>query len=351
MSVSYQAVGWNAFKKRYDWISSGIIVAFIVAFMIVGMLVHSKVSPGILLMRAFAVAAFGLLHVVLAIGPLSRFDSRWLPILYNRRHLGVSMFLLAFLHGVLAILNYHVGSDMNPIVSVFTTDSGTRMTAIPFQVFGFLALMILFVMAATSHDFWLANLSAPVWKTLHMGVYMAYVLLVAHVMFGVLQSETHPVYLMVILTGLISLGGLHLTAGWSQRGKDNAELAANKEGYVDVCGINELIENEPLGATVNGERVAVVLYEKNKISCVSGVCQHQNGPLAEGQFKYGCLTCPWHGYQYKLDDGASPDPFTEKIPIFEVKLQSNRVLVKQVPFRAGTPVSPALISGEDKDLI
>jgi hypothetical protein len=52
--------------------------------------------------------------------------------------------------------------------------------------------MILSLMAATSHDFWLRNLTPPVWKTLHMLVYVAYALLVAHVTLGLLQSETSP---------------------------------------------------------------------------------------------------------------------------------------------------------------
>ena len=64
------------------------------------------------------------------------------------------------------------------------------VTRFPFQSFGLGALLILFVMAATSHDFWLHNLTAPVWKTLHMAVYVAYGLLVGHVLFGVAQQET-----------------------------------------------------------------------------------------------------------------------------------------------------------------
>jgi len=36
-----------------------------------------------------------LLHIILSIGPLCRLDSRFLPLLYNRRHLGVTMFLLS----------------------------------------------------------------------------------------------------------------------------------------------------------------------------------------------------------------------------------------------------------------
>ena len=267
----------------------------------------------------------------------------WLPLVYNRRHLGVTMFLLAFIHAFLAFVTYHVGGPINPVLSVFTSDAGARMSTFPFQAFGAVALVILFVMAATSHDFWLANLTAPVWKTLHMLVYIAYVLLVVHVAFGVLQSETSPVYAVLMGLGVIGIGGFHLIAGFSQRAIESESASSpQEEDFVEICKVTDLTENVPFGASVNGERVAVILYEGNRISCLSGVCQHQNGPLAEGRFKYGCLTCPWHGYQYKPQDGTSPEPFTEKIPTFDVKIINGRVLVRSKPNPAGTPVEPVI---------
>ncbi len=344
MSAAYKAVGWNKFKKRHDWLLVLGVLLFVGLFVGIGLSLHPNFTLEILLMRAFAVAAITLLHVILVIGPLARLDKRWLPLLYNRRHLGVSCFLLAFIHALLAVVTYHVGSSMNPFVSIFVSDAGSRMTAIPFQAFGFAALIILFVMAATSHDFWLANLTAPVWKTLHMGVYVAYVLLVAHVAFGVLQSETSPVLALLMGAGLLTVAGLHLAAGWKQCGLEGpATTSANDSDFAEVCEVSDLEENIPLGASVSGERVAVIRYEGNKVSCVSGVCQHQNGPLAEGQFKYGCLTCPWHGYQYKPHDGTSPEPFTEKIPTFDIKIEDGKVLVRKTPNPAGTAVEPAII--------
>ncbi|MDA0811344.1 MAG: ferric reductase-like transmembrane domain-containing protein [Verrucomicrobia bacterium] len=343
MSVSYKAVGWNAFKKRYDLLLVIGIVLFLGVFIGVGLTTHPAVTLEILLMRATAVAAFTLLHVILAIGPLARLNKLWLPVVYNRRHLGVAMFMLAFIHAMLGFITYHVGGPINPVLSIFTADAGVTMSTFPFQAFGFAALMILFVMAATSHDFWLANLSAPVWKTLHMLVYLAYLLLIVHVAFGVLQSETSPIYAMLTGLGVVVIGGLHLRAGWSQMGIEaESARSVDDKTYVEVCQVSDLTENIPLGASVNGERVAVILYEGNKVSTVSGVCQHQNGPLAEGQFKYGCLTCPWHGFQYKPHDGTSPAPFTEKIPTFDIKIVDGKVLVKSKPNAAGTPVEPAI---------
>src|SRR5438477_559630 len=92
------------------------------------------------------------------------------------------------------------------------TSFGSRDLSVPFQALGFFALVILFLMAATSHDFWLHNLSAPTWKRLHMMVYVAYALLVAHVALGALQSETSPLLAMVLGIGMATVLALHLAA-------------------------------------------------------------------------------------------------------------------------------------------
>src|SRR5205823_12058549 len=100
----------------------------------------------------------------------------------------------------------------NPIRSIFKGSPLTgSVTGVPFQPFGFFALLILLLMAATSHDFWLANLSAPLWKSLHMLVYAAYALLVLHVTFGVLQAEVHPLYAFSVGAGLALVLALHVT--------------------------------------------------------------------------------------------------------------------------------------------
>jgi DMSO/TMAO reductase YedYZ heme-binding membrane subunit len=194
MSVAYRPVQWNAFKLRYDLILGGAIVLYVATFVFAAKLAlkgDRAISDPILLMRALGTCAIVLLHIVLCIGPLVRLDRRFLPLLYNRRHLGVLMFTLALSHGVFSIVQFHALGTLNPLVSVLVSNQRyTSISQVPFQALGLAALVILFVMAATSHDFWLHNLTAPVWKALHMGVYLAYTFIVLHVAFGVLQGET-----------------------------------------------------------------------------------------------------------------------------------------------------------------
>lgn len=95
MSLSYQAVQWNRQKKVYDAILGAGVLLYMVLFAGVGARLHPNATAETLLIRALGTLAFLMLHVILAIGPLCRLDPRFLPLLYNRRHLGVTMFGIA----------------------------------------------------------------------------------------------------------------------------------------------------------------------------------------------------------------------------------------------------------------
>jgi len=343
MGVEYRAVQWNRQKRIYDFVLVGGVAAFMVTFIAVTKILFPLITDEILLMRAFGVAAFVLLHVILCIGPVSRLNSRFLPLLYNRRHFGVTMALLSLVHAMLVVATYHAGSDTNPVLSIFVSDpSRGSPLGIPFQPLGFVALVIILLMAATSHDFWLANLTAPVWKTLHMLVYVAYALLVLHVALGVLQAEGSPVYVVATAIGFVTVLGLHVVAAFRERPHDSECDTVSSQDFVEVCHVDQIREGRARIVCLSGERVAIFKYD-GKISAVSNVCQHQNGPLGEGRIIDGCITCPWHGYQYLPETGASPPPFSEKVLTFDVRVKNGRVFVHPKPNSAGTRAEPALI--------
>lgn len=344
MGVAYVTIQWNRQKRIYDIILIGGVAAYLVNFCLVSKISFPLVTDEIMLIRAFGSAAFLLLHIVLCIGPLCRLSPKFLPLLYNRRHAGVTTFLLGLVHALLIVLTYHAAGNANPILSIFVSNHfDGSAAAFPFQPFGFIALSILFLMAATSHDFWLANLSTPVWKTLHMLVYAAYAMLVVHVVFGVLQGEGSPLYVAATALGLATVLGLHLAAARKEKLADEeVPPRGTQEEFIDACSVADIPENRARIACISGERVAIFRYD-GRISAVSNVCQHQNGPLGEGKIVSGCITCPWHGYQYRPDTGASPPPFVERVPTFRVRIRDGRVLVHPRPNPDGTRVEPAII--------
>ncbi len=349
MAAGYQAILWNANKKAYDALLGVGVVLFIGLFIGVSLVTappDRAVQFPILLIRAFGTCGFLMLVMILSIGPLARLNPAFLPLLYNRRHFGVLTFLVLLFHFIVVLGWYHAGGPINPLVSIFASNTQyADLRAFPFESLGFVALMILFVMAATSHDFWLANLSAPVWKALHMGVYLAFGLICLHIALGILQDETGPEYWWLLGASVVWLGSLHLITGLREAGTDSKAIAPG-DTWQAVGKVTDIPMNRARIIPVKGaESIAVFRYD-DKVSAVSNVCQHQNGPLGEGRVIDGCITCPWHGYQYRPEDGQSPPPFTEKIHTYRVKIEDGTVYVIPAPLPRGTPVAPAVVASE-----
>lgn len=344
MSIGYTSVLWNTQKKRYHrymWLG---ILWLLSSFIGLQMFFHPTITPETLIIRSASMVAVVLLHFILIIGPLCRLNDAFLPLLYNRRHLGVTLFVFAAIHGIFSLIQFHGLGNTSILESLFLSNQKyLEISPFPFQVLGFFALVIFFLMAATSHDFWLKNLGPKTWKTLHMGVYLAYGLVVLHVALGILQYDTHPVYWIGLVSGFCVVAGLHIASGLhSVRTLKKQQNLIQKEGFYPVATLDEIAENCAKTVFVDNQNIALFKYD-NQISAVHNVCRHQMGPLGEGKVIDGCITCPWHGYQYHPGNGQSPPPFEEKINTYATKIIGQTIWVHPHPNPEGTAVEPAKI--------
>ncbi len=332
MSTTYRGVHWNRQKRLYDAAIAAIVLAGLGSFIGTSLALKPGITAETLIIRGTALTAILLLHIILCIGPMARLDNRFLPLLYNRRHFGVSMFLLAAVHAVFSVIQFHALGNLNPLLSVLTSyrrEYGVPdgIEHFPFEPFGLLALMILFVMAATSHDFWLRNLGASFWKTMHCGVYIAYGALVVHVAYGILQSEPSAFYPVLLSIGFVVVAILHLAAARKELRTDQQGAFVPEDGFFQACNINDLEASKGHVAVIAGKRIAVYAQDR-RVYALSNVCRHQGGPVGEGCVVDGLATCPWHGWQYRLDNGQSPPPFdTEFVPTHNVRVTNGVVYV------------------------
>ena len=349
MSARYTPVGWGRTKYIYDAVLLAGIGLYLGLYLRVGPHLQDVTLPPddqTLAIRAFGSCAFILLSLVLAIGPLARLNPRLLPLLYNRRHFGVMTCAVAAGHASQVLGWYFAYSPTPPLEALLGADAHfAQLQGFPFIPFGLAAFVILFALAATSHDFWLAFLTPPLWKALHMGVYAAYALVVAHVALGALQDSVNPLPAMLVVASAAGLCALHLAAGFAERRRDGAVAPPWREapwlvaGHVDALGPDRgLVVQVP-----EGEAVAIFRHQ-DRLSAVSNLCAHQNGPLGEGRVLDGCITCPWHGFQYRLEDGCAPAPFTEKLATYRLRLEGRLILLDPRPNPPGTLVPPVAIA-------
>jgi DMSO/TMAO reductase YedYZ heme-binding membrane subunit len=106
MSARYAPVGWNRSKIVYDAVVLGAVAFYLHAYLHLGQAGRphgSALDMQSLAIRAWGSCALVLLTVAIAIGPLARLDRRFLPLLYNRRHLGVITAVVAAGHAMQAL--------------------------------------------------------------------------------------------------------------------------------------------------------------------------------------------------------------------------------------------------------
>lgn len=345
MSVKYTPVQWTRSKYFYDAVLAVIAFGYVLIFLRVApeFLDHAKPADGaITRARAFGTCAFFMLTAILCIGPLARLDRRFLPLLYNRRHFGVMTFFVALTHAIF-VVNWYFNFSPTPKITALlgaNADYG-QVLGFPFETLGILALFAMAVLAATSHDFWLKFLTPPLWKSLHYLIYPAYALLVGHISLGALQSAKNPTLAIVVGVSVALVCGLHAIA--ALRESRLARKADPGDGWTVAGDVSQFVDGfGRITRLADGKRVAV-FRDGATLSAIGNACAHQNGPLGEGRVSDGCVTCPWHGFQYRLTDGCSPAPFTEKVPTYALRIDGTTVLVSTTANPPGTHVAPTPI--------
>lgn len=359
---------------------------FILLVFIASKLIFRSLDDITLIIRTASITSFFLIHLVLLIGPWSHFSDKIIKLYEQRRHLGVTVFLLAWLHSSFVISNYYNKSIPNALSSVFT-------------FFGFTAFIIMFFMALTSWDkvqkkiklgkwkiihaitlliylslvvfffsleqsqdlqitgfeklsiylfiaFWI--IVAPYkhlriflktwifgWKQLHILMYIAYLSLLLHVYEAQIKYQ-QPWLKIVFFGSAIIVIGSHL-AGWIKKTSENKKInnkikQINKtikekdKEFIGVAKESDFIEGVGQKFYVDRKPVAVFRHE-DKFIAFSNICAHQKGPIYKGKIQYGYVECPWHYHQFSVKDGKGIPGFDDCVPYFETKVKDGIVFV------------------------
>ena len=98
--------------------------------------------------------------------------------------------------------------------------------------------------------------------------------------------------------------------------------------WTDVAPESEVTGVKPLRATAGGVPVMLVKQD-GVVRALSATCTHAGGPLDEGTLVDGCVQCPWHGSEFRLDDGTvERGPASVPEPVWDVRIAGGRVSVR-----------------------
>ena len=97
--------------------------------------------------------------------------------------------------------------------------------------------------------------------------------------------------------------------------------------WFNVADSDAISDGSAIEVVIEGNILAI-FRDGGELFAIDGMCAHQGGPLAEGTVANGCITCPWHGWQYELKTGIQTinrQPLQRVFPVREVdgKVQVN----------------------------
>lgn len=96
--------------------------------------------------------------------------------------------------------------------------------------------------------------------------------------------------------------------------------------FVRVASTSDIPKGEGRMFDVQGRQVAV-FNVGGQFHAIDNVCEHQGGPLAEGEVDGCIVTCPWHGWTYDVTSGVSPDDPDTRVQRFDLKIEGSDVFV------------------------
>ncbi|HST66471.1 MAG TPA: Rieske 2Fe-2S domain-containing protein [Mycobacteriales bacterium] len=135
----------------------------------------------------------------------------------------------------------------------------------------------------------------------------------------------------------LSLGGASAYLGGhlayrQGAGVNHAEEAPHvlPEEWTRLCTLDELPDGEPTRLTLDGVPVFVLRRDRH-VDVLYDLCSHLSGPLSEGSLSGSgdelCVTCPWHGSQFRVRDGqVRRGPTTYPQPVLQVRVGADGIV-------------------------
>lgn len=97
--------------------------------------------------------------------------------------------------------------------------------------------------------------------------------------------------------------------------------------YVTVAQVGEIREGEGRAFAVGNCMVAVFLHE-GKYYAIDDFCPHQGASLAGGYIDRCAVACPWHHWQFSLEDGTWLDNPKISVAKYRVRVVGQNIQVQ-----------------------
>jgi 3-phenylpropionate/trans-cinnamate dioxygenase ferredoxin subunit len=117
-----------------------------------------------------------------------------------------------------------------------------------------------------------------------------------------------------------------------------------QNAFEQVARVSEVPDQGTLGVSrENGERICLI-RRGSQITAVQDICTHQEFSMSLGDvLSDGTIQCAWHGARFDCETGEVKQvPATEPLPVYEVVVDGDKILIGSVRPRAERGFEPCV---------
>ena len=99
--------------------------------------------------------------------------------------------------------------------------------------------------------------------------------------------------------------------------------------FVAVAKLSDVTEETGHTVEIRGRLVALFQHQ-GTIYAIDDICPHMGASLGSGAVCEGIVSCPWHGWRFRVTDGTwadAPQSGT-RIPQYSTKVDGETILVE-----------------------
>jgi nitrite reductase/ring-hydroxylating ferredoxin subunit/uncharacterized membrane protein len=112
-------------------------------------------------------------------------------------------------------------------------------------------------------------------------------------------------------------------------GVDTTVFETLPDEFTDVAARDAVSDGALVGAEAGGEPILLV-GDHGEVRALADRCTHRGGPLHEGEYRDGCVVCPWHQSSFRVSDGSiARGPAVRPQPVLNTRTDGGRVLVRR----------------------
>jgi len=90
---------------------------------------------------------------------------------------------------------------------------------------------------------------------------------------------------------------------------------------------SDVPEGGAIAVDVLDRRIAIFRHGEGFFA-LDETCPHRGAPLHEGTLDRGVVICPWHQWQFRLDNGCSPVNPASKVAVYPLRFEGDAIIVE-----------------------